>query len=220
MVNLGGEIQFLWIITFSGQSQWQHCTPGPERPADLQDSPTITHTWQASRSVFIEIFSLYKNFSFSRQKILHLLWSGEGRGEFSLRAAGRGEIFRNAWEMRPEKNLVLRGGGFYLVQHFCMVPDMHVWPKILPRPAKKKNARQAPHRISPIKTPIFLFSLSAPRIGFTSFTAPLKTLRGEPRVCGVSNFCGTNKFALEFTACLDQFVDFALRGFETENSKM
>ena len=88
------------------------------------------------------------------------------------------------------------------------------------RPAKKKNARPAPHRISPIKTPIFLFSLSAPRIGFTSFTAPLKTLRGEPRVCGVSNFCGTNKFALEFTACLDHFVDFALRGFETENSKM
>ena len=36
----------------------------------------------------------------------------------------------------------------------------------------------------------------------------------------VSKFGGTNKFALEFTACLDQVADFALRGFETENSKI
>ena len=107
----------------------------------------------------------------------------------------------------------------FILSNTSMVPDLHVWPRFLPRPALERKKTPVPPRTGyPQSKPLF-FSFGAPhRVYFLH--CPLKNATGRAPVCGVSNFCGTNKFALEFTACLDHFVDFALRGFETENSKM
>ena len=84
----------------------------------------------------------------------------------------------------------------------------------------------APQRKTPVPRPVYpqskslFFSLGAPHWVYF-LHCNLKNATGRAPTCvGFSSFCGTNKFALEFTACLDHVVDFVLRGFETENSKM